>query len=342
MAYLAQCAPERIPIILVEGAVEDEAERLQALAALAEISLVKHDPFEDGTLAVTVHRLVQVVGRARSKTKGMAQDAVGRLIARLVATYPKEGFRDPQSWPLCAKLTPHLLARRGPDDALVSELLGRAGSYLHGRAAYSQAAPLLHDALAISEKALGAEHPLTAMSLNNLAALLHAQGDFAGALLLSERALAIREKAPGPEHPETASSLNLLASVLNAQGDFARALPLFKRALAVREKALGPEHPLTATSLNNLAALLKDQGDYAGARRLHERSLAINEKALGPEHPIARAAICLAYSFSSPVRPKRSRSAKLRSLPTTRLLDGTTPGPGTAPASLPMRSTRTR
>src|SRR3984893_8702398 len=46
MAYLAQWAPERIPMALVEGAVEDEAERLQALAALAEVSLVKHDPFE--------------------------------------------------------------------------------------------------------------------------------------------------------------------------------------------------------------------------------------------------------------------------------------------------------
>jgi TIR domain-containing protein/NB-ARC domain-containing protein len=51
MAYLALCAPERIPMTLVEGAVEDEAERLQALAALAEVSLVKHDPFQDGTPA---------------------------------------------------------------------------------------------------------------------------------------------------------------------------------------------------------------------------------------------------------------------------------------------------
>ena len=75
MAYFAQCAPERIPMTLVEGAVEDEAERLQALAALAEVSLVKHDPFEDGTPAVTVHRLVQAVARARSEANGSAQDA---------------------------------------------------------------------------------------------------------------------------------------------------------------------------------------------------------------------------------------------------------------------------
>jgi hypothetical protein len=74
MAYLAHCAPERIPMTLVEGAIEDEPERLQALAALSEVSLVRPDPFEDGTPAVTVHRLVQA---AQSKTNGLAKDAIG-------------------------------------------------------------------------------------------------------------------------------------------------------------------------------------------------------------------------------------------------------------------------
>src|SRR5215510_1317779 len=49
MAYLAQCAPERIPMTLIEGTLEVETARIQALAALVEVSLVKHDPFEDGT-----------------------------------------------------------------------------------------------------------------------------------------------------------------------------------------------------------------------------------------------------------------------------------------------------
>ena len=44
---------------------------MKALAALAEVSLLKHDPFEDGTPAVTVHRLVQAVARARSEAKGL-------------------------------------------------------------------------------------------------------------------------------------------------------------------------------------------------------------------------------------------------------------------------------
>ena len=272
---------------LVEGAVEDEVERLKALAALAEVSLLKHDPFEDATPAVTVHRLVQAVARARSEANGSAQDAVGRLIARLVAIYPHDGYSDPQSWPLCAQAHTASAgaAWRVMKASVWLELLDRAGSYFHGRAAYSQAAPLFRDALAICEKALGPEHPDTATSLNNLALLLKDQGDFTGARPLYERALAIYEKVLGPEHPDTATSLSNLARLLHDQGDLAGARPLYERALAIYEKALGPEHPDTATSLNNLAHLLRDQGDLAGARPLYERALAIREKALGPEHP---------------------------------------------------------
>jgi tetratricopeptide (TPR) repeat protein len=291
MAFLAQCAPERIPLFLVEGAIDDESERMDALAALAEVSLFKHDPFEDGEPAVTVHRLVQAVARARSELKGEAQSAVTRLLARLAAVYPDDGYLNPTSWPRCAQLTPHLVASCGTEiaDAAASstcaELLSRAGGYLHRRAAYSRARPLYERALAIAEKALGPEHPDTALSLNNLALLLKDQGDLAGARPLNERALAIYEKARGPEHPHTALSLNNLAGQLRDQGDLAGARPLLERALAIYEKALGPEHPSTATSLNNLANLLKEQGDLAGARPLLERALAIDEKALGPEHP---------------------------------------------------------
>src|SRR6516225_4859141 len=178
--------------------------------------------------AVIVHRVVRAVARGRSEANGSAQDVVGRLIAQLVMAYP-EGS-DPRSWPLCAKLTPHLLALRGacPDAASDiagwSVLLNRAGSYFFGRGAYSEAAPFLREGLAIDEKAFG------------------------------------------PDHPTTATALNNLGLVLMEKGDLAAARPLFERALAIDEKARGPEHPSTATSLTNLASLLHDQGDLAGAR----------------------------------------------------------------------------
>jgi tetratricopeptide (TPR) repeat protein len=261
MSYLALCAPEPIPMILIEGAVEEKAERPRALAALAEVSLLKHHLFEDGTPAMTVHRLVQAVARERSEANGLAQDAIGRLVARLMAIYPEEGYRDPRSWPLCAQLTPHLLALRDASPDATSgnanshiadwpRLLDRAAGYSLGRAAYSQAAQLIRDAVAMLEKALGPEHPDTAKSLNDLALVLKEKGDFAAARPLQERALAITEKARGPEHPDTATNLNNLANVLRDQGDLTGARPLYERALAIREKALGSEHPDTAQSLS--------------------------------------------------------------------------------------------
>jgi hypothetical protein len=179
MAFLAQCAPERVPMTLVEGAIDDEIERMAALAALAEVSLIKHDPFEDGTPGVTVHRLVQAVARTRASANATAQHAIEGLIARLAAIYPDDGYSNPTSWPRCAQLTPHLLTICGREIAATNskcaDLLKSAGGYFHGRAVYSEARPLLERALEIGEKALGPEHPDTAWALSDLAVLLQAR-----------------------------------------------------------------------------------------------------------------------------------------------------------------------
>jgi tetratricopeptide (TPR) repeat protein len=166
-----------------------------------------------------------------------------------VALYPERSYRNPQSWPACVQLTPHLLALRSacPDDpqmlADLADVLGRAGSYFYGRADYSQAAQLARDALAVREKVLGSEHPATAESLNNLGLALDKLGNYAAARPLHERALAIYEKTLSPDHPDTAMSVNNLAMVLENLGDYAAARPLYLRSLAIYEKALGPDHP---------------------------------------------------------------------------------------------------
>ena len=136
--------------------------------------------------------------------------------------------------------------RQAQDVAGFVGWLSQAAEPLRTAALYAPAASLWRGALGTVEKALGAEHPATGTSLNNLAGLLEAQGDYAAAKPLYERALAIREKALGAEHPATGASLNNLAVLLEAQGDYAAAKPLYERALAIREKALGAEHPATA------------------------------------------------------------------------------------------------
>ena len=117
--------------------------------------------------------------------------------------------------------------------------------------------------MAIREKALGPEHPDTAMSFDNLAYLLQVQGDFAGARLLFERALAIFEKALGPEHPNTNLARRDLASLRLAEGSPAEALALSQAALAAYDKVLGASHPWT----KNSAAVTADALERPRPRR---------------------------------------------------------------------------
>jgi tetratricopeptide (TPR) repeat protein len=71
--------------------------------------------------------------------------------------------------------------------------------------------------LAIYEKALGADHPDVATSLNNLALLYQVQGNYAEAASFYQRALAILEQTLGTEHPLVAANLNNLAVLYSAQ-----------------------------------------------------------------------------------------------------------------------------
>jgi hypothetical protein len=62
---------------------------------------------------------------------------------------------------------------------------------------------LYERALATSERVLGAEHPDTLASMNNLAELYARQGRYAEAERLSQRAALGAERALGPNHPQT-------------------------------------------------------------------------------------------------------------------------------------------
>ena len=150
---------------------------------------------------------------------------------------------------------------------------------------YADAEPLYRRVLKIREMKLGADHPDTALSLDNLASLYQAMGRYADAEPLYQRALKIREAKLGPDHPDTAISLNNLAVLYGLMGRYADAEPLYQRALKIREAKLGPDHPDTAFSLNNLAVLYELMGRYADAEPLYQRALKIREAKLGPDHP---------------------------------------------------------
>jgi tetratricopeptide (TPR) repeat protein len=308
LVHAALLAPEPIPLFLFLEAA-DEFKKLMAAAlpgdgldeavgALLAFALVDRESVPDErdptivTDCIRLHRLVRQVAAARC-TGGAREDATRRLIVALARMLPAVIYNEPRAWLRMRRLDPLALALvcgvatlpKGAERSAADLLSGLAAYRQSALADYSSARPLFERALALREKALGSDHPDTALSLNNLGGLLFSQGDLAEARPYYESALVIREKALGSDHPNTAESLNNLGGLFYSQGDLAGARPYYERALAIREKALGSDHRETATSLNNLGGLLDSQGDLAGAQPYYERALAIREQVLGPDHP---------------------------------------------------------
>jgi len=177
------------------------------------------------------------------------------------------------------------LSEEGRQAIVTVPALDRECDDAYGKARYADAERLARQSLEVRLRWLGAGHPDTATSYNNLAEVLRTQGKLGEAEALHRRALAVWLTAVGEVHPDTATSYNNLAEVLRAQGKLGEAEDLQRRALAITLKAVGADHSDTAISYNNLAAVLHDQGKLGEAEKLYRRALPILLKVVGEGHP---------------------------------------------------------
>ena len=92
-----------------------------------------------------------------------------------------------------------------------------------------KAEPLFLRAIAVGDKALGAEHPLTRRYQSHYARLLLMTDRPAEALQLARGALAVHERANGPNHPWTKDSAGVTADALAALGRAEEAKALRKK-----------------------------------------------------------------------------------------------------------------
>jgi tetratricopeptide (TPR) repeat protein len=296
VALLEVCAflgPEEIPRDLLIERLSAEVEEFTELAndpfALDEASAAvrRYGLVKVSEHALVMHRLLAQVIRDRLDS-GRHVSRTASAIRLIRGVFPADPA-DPGTWPAYAQLLPHALAVTSHARALDIEpdasawLLTQAGLYLWQRGDLQQAHAMLERALATREAHLGARHPDTAQSLNDLAVVLHDQGAYDQARVLHERALAIRENQLGPDHLDTAQSLNNLGKTLRYQGDLDLAQTAHERALAIRQARLG-DHQDTAWSLSDLGLVLFDRGDLDGARALDEQAMPIFETCLGPDH----------------------------------------------------------
>ncbi|SNT60261.1 Tetratricopeptide repeat-containing protein, partial [Streptosporangium subroseum] len=232
LRILSWYASEAIPRTLLEEMGEPVLVQ-QAIGRLAAYNMIT--VADDDTLSL--HHLVQAV--ARTPDPGdphraeadiqAAQNQAIRLLDDAIPANPKE----PADWPQWRILLPHITALAGHLDItdatdVLAHLLNESGLFLRDQGAITRAISHFQRTHAASTQSLGADHPSTLTSRNNLAYAYQTAGDLERAILLFEHNLADRERILGTDHPSTLTSRNNLASAYESAGDLKRAIPLFE------------------------------------------------------------------------------------------------------------------
>jgi eukaryotic-like serine/threonine-protein kinase len=150
---------------------------------------------------------------------------------------------------------------------------------------FPEAQKQLERAVDVQRRVLGAEHPDTLKSMNNLAVVYVNEGNYARAEALDAQTLEIRRRVLGPDHPDTWTTMSNLAVVYFDEGKYDQAEALDRQILEIRRRVLGTEHPDTLVTMNNLVIAYWNQGNYAQAEALDSQVWEIRRRVLGPEHP---------------------------------------------------------
>ena len=308
LGVIALLSSAGAPRTLIAGSSDADPEAADmALQRLAAWSLVT---WSVDASAVSAHRLVMRVVREQAAADGSLAAAARDAIRGLKAMPPPadEAWRHPvlmqEYVTQAAALADHLDALPGLITGQVEEdvlgLLADAGWYLSEISDLSRATPILQRTLVDRERVLGADHPDTLTSRNNLAYAYASARRLGEAIPLFSRTLADRERVLGADHPDTLTSRNNLAFGYKSAGRLSEAIPLYERTLADRERVLGADHPQTLTSRNNLAGAYRAAGRLGEAIPLFERTLADRDRVLGADHPQTLASRNnLAYAYES-------------------------------------------
>ena len=262
---LGLLAPVAFPLGLAQGILElPERDVRQALGALVKLSVLRRPEQGYEVSHPLIHTFVrEQLARPAYGDPFPSLETIGgwraRLLTTLMAHFQQSDSYDRAAYALWQ---PHVLSWL--DETALTEQQQKAVAFLFNQVAfdaftqgrYTEAEPLYQCALAIAEEQLGASHPQTAGSLNNLALLYESQGRYTEAEPLYQRALAIREEQLGASHPDTAGSLNNLAALYYRQGRYTEAEPLYQRAVMIALTSLGTKHPQTQQIMGNYLTLL--------------------------------------------------------------------------------------
>ena len=164
------------------------------------------------------------------------------------------------------------------DDARRDERAGDALRQLWGN--QEKAEPLLSHVLEEARHRLGAEHPHTLASVQNMAACYHKVGKLSEAESLFVELLESRRRLRGGDDPDTLTAMHELAECYHSQGKHDQAESLLVDVVKGRQRVLGAEQPETVAAMETLGIVRGNRKNFAEAEQVFRECLEIRKKTM--------------------------------------------------------------
>jgi tetratricopeptide (TPR) repeat protein len=159
------------------------------------------------------------------------------------------------------------------------------------RRQWDEAERMQRRVLADQQETLGADHPDTLASLNNLVAYLAGLGRVQEAAASSDTLVAARTRVLGADHPSTILSMGNRAAYYSRLQDHERAERLYLEAIEAHRRVNGDNHRFTARARLNYGLMLERLGRHAEASSLFDAAYAGYLESLGADSPLTREAV---------------------------------------------------
>jgi TIR domain/Tetratricopeptide repeat len=297
-------APEPIPLSLFGGHPELLDEPLRTVAAdpdalvdtvgaLVSYSLARRHP--DG---FQIHRLVQTV--VRQQVAPDRQQATSQQVVALLAAAAPTDPDDSASWPVYARLAPHILATVSLADFLPAgrPLILGITRYLHAHGDSHAGRAVAEQLLDRWRTILGLDHPDTLTAASILTLYLISLGEAESARTLGQDTLRRCHRVFGPDHPTTLGAAAAVTGALVMLSEAEQARTLGQDTLRRCHRVFGPDHAFTLWSAATVTGALIVLGEAEQARTLGQDTLRRCRGVLGPDHaPTLSAAAALTHAL---------------------------------------------
>ena len=176
------------------------------------------------------------------------------------------------------------------DPQLQAQMMNTMGTVYENLGLFSQAEPLLRQALEIRRQMLGNSNKDTLKSMYQLSEVLTWKGNAAEAEKLCGESFEGRRTVLGPENRDTLTSMNWLVWILFIEGQYPEAEKLARQTVEITRRALGPQDKVTLSAMGRLGVILTEERKLPEAEAIQREGVEIRRQTLGPEHPDTLAA----------------------------------------------------